>query len=577
MPDPTPPPAAMPVWRHLYWILAAAFCVRAGVALSGDFALHPDEIMQYLEPAHRAVFGPGLVFWEFHYGARSWLVPGLVAGILWVCKSVGLGEPAFYIPAVKLMFCAISLAIPAGMYAAGRRLYGERTGRMALVLGAFWYELVGFAHKPMTEFAATGLLLLLLALMLQPPQPRRAAAAAGLAVLTVAVRMQYAIVVGVLLAWGFLRSGKRARLAALLAGLAALAGIGVFDYMAWGGFFHSYQTNLLFNLAHDRSGESTAWHYLGWLTLASGGLFLATVFAGIGHWRRHLLLLALMLAVLLPHMAIDHREYRFVFAAIPIWLMVFADLLAEHWNAWKNSPDAPRRRLRPALGWGYAAVVSGLGILNLIPGQHHAYAAYSVDTKLVSFVFRQDPAFSVYRQLAHDSALCGVLDATQPWRSTPGYYYLHQPVPFYDNAYVHLASTLAADNLPLHVSHVIAKTAVPEEPAGIYRDSKGRVIIRIGDRHLPLPHIMIDRKANALVYMDATGHLIEIEGYALSERIGDISVWTAPPQNDRQGPCRVRAWANYTPFAGGTSKQSIRATLGADALFPEAGPQIVRP
>ena len=46
-----------PVWKFLWPVLAVAFAVRAAIALSGDFMLHPDEIMQYLEPAHDAVCG----------------------------------------------------------------------------------------------------------------------------------------------------------------------------------------------------------------------------------------------------------------------------------------------------------------------------------------------------------------------------------------------------------------------------------------------------------------------------------------------------------------------------------------
>ena len=103
-------------WRYLPWILALAFVGRAAVALSGDFVLHPDEIMQYLEPAHRLVFGNGVVYWEYHYGARSWLVPGAVAGILKLFDLVGLGHPFWYVAGVKLVFCALSLGVPAGMY-----------------------------------------------------------------------------------------------------------------------------------------------------------------------------------------------------------------------------------------------------------------------------------------------------------------------------------------------------------------------------------------------------------------------------------------------------------------------------
>ena len=97
-------------------MLTLAFAARAAVALSGDFVVHPDEIMQYLEPAHRLVFGNGVIYWEYFYGARSWLIPGVVAGILGLFDAVGLGDPFWYVGGVELAFCALSLLIPAGMY-----------------------------------------------------------------------------------------------------------------------------------------------------------------------------------------------------------------------------------------------------------------------------------------------------------------------------------------------------------------------------------------------------------------------------------------------------------------------------
>ena len=181
-------------WKYLPLVLALAFAARAVVALSGDFVLHPDEIMQYLEPAHRLVFGSGVTYWEYFYGARSWLVPGTVAGVLMLFDAVGLGQPFWYVGGVKLLFCAISLTIPAGMYVFARRHFGETAGRAALLAGAFWYELTGFAHKPMTEFVATAPLVALLALCVRRSvdDARTVWTAAFLAGLTAAIRLQYA-------------------------------------------------------------------------------------------------------------------------------------------------------------------------------------------------------------------------------------------------------------------------------------------------------------------------------------------------------------------------------------------------
>ena len=206
-------PAERP-WKYLLPTLVLAFVARAAIALSGDFVLHPDEIMQYLEPAHRLVFGNGAAFWEYLYGARSWLLPGLVAGLLLLFDAVGLGEPAWYVAGVKLVFCAVSLLIPAGMYFFARQHFGEAAARAALLAGAFWYELAAFAHKPMTEFVATALFIALLALCVRPApdRPRLVWTVALLAVLVAAIRVQYAPLALFALGLFFLRTRKKLQL-----------------------------------------------------------------------------------------------------------------------------------------------------------------------------------------------------------------------------------------------------------------------------------------------------------------------------------------------------------------------------
>ena len=236
------PPDERP-WKFLLPVLALAFVARAAIALSGDFVLHPDEIMQYLEPAHRLVFGNGVTYWEYFYGARSWLVPGLVAGVLKLFDIVGLGQPVWYVGGVKLLVCAISLLIPAGMYFFARWHFGETAARVALLMGAFWYELVGFAHKPMTEFVATALLLSLLALCVRPDKMRVVLTVAVLAVLVAAIRVQYAPLALLILGLFFLRTEKKMQLA--LAAVTVFVAVGVFDAITWtvGCFTHTSSTS----------------------------------------------------------------------------------------------------------------------------------------------------------------------------------------------------------------------------------------------------------------------------------------------------------------------------------------------
>ena len=449
-----------PPWRLLSPVLALAFAVRAAVALAGDFVLHPDEIMQYLEPAHRLAFGNGVVYWEYFYGARSWLVPGAVAGILALFDTVGLGAPWWYVDGVKLVFCALSLAIPAGMYHFARRHYGEAAARVALLAGAFWYELAGFAHKPLTEFVAAAPLAGLLALCVHPApgRPRVVWQAAALAVLAAAVRLQYAPVALLLLAIVFLRT----RLKLLLVAVAAVASaaVGVFDALVWdGGLFHSYVTNVRFNLILGgmRTGESPAYQFLWWLTLAGGGLSVLSLAGALRAPRRYGLLLGLTALVLLSHSVQAHKEYRFVFAVIPLWLLIGADLVvrAQRWSSRRLAAGANAGLRTIGTAAVLFAAVSLAGVLNALPAQQRVYRAWSRESGVTGFVRGQDPIFAVYRHLARAPGVAAVWQVDRPYFNLPGYYYLHRAIPFYD-AFTGRAIGADVATVAASVSHLVS-------------------------------------------------------------------------------------------------------------------------
>ena len=475
-------------WKYLPLVLALAFAARAAVALSGDFVVHPDEIMQYLEPAHRLVFGSGVTYWEYFYGARSWLVPGTVAGVLLLFDAVGLGQPFWYIGGVKLLFCAISLAIPAGMYVFARRHFGETAGRAALLAGAFWYELIGFAHKPMTEFVATAPLVALLALCVRPSvdHARTAWMAAFLACLTAAIRLQYAPAALLLLGIVFLRTGKRIQLTLAAAGFAAA--FGLFDAVVWdGGLFHSYVINLRYNLMAFpmRIGESPAYQFLMWLTLTGLGLSVLCVAAALRRPRRYGFLLGLIALVLLIHSLQAHKEYRYVFAVIPLWLLIGADLAAR-----LAALGDETRRFAGFATAGFAAV-SLAGILNALPYQDRVYRAWSRETGVVGFVRNQDPIFPTYRYLARAPGVTGVWQVDRAYYNLPGYYYLHRKIPFYDGV---TGSDLKrnVEEVSSLVSHIVSADPGFSVPGYSLEQEFGEVRILRRDENQPPVRPWID-------------------------------------------------------------------------------------
>ena len=493
-----------PRWKLAPLVLALAFAVRAAIALSGDFVLHPDEIMQYLEPAHRLAFGNGVTYWEYFYGARSWLIPGAVAAVLTLFDLVGLGEPAWYVGGVKLLFCALSLAVPAGMYCFARRHFGESAARPALLAGAFWYELAAFAHKPLTELVATAPLIGLLALCARPEvdRPRVIWHAAALAVLTAAVRMHYAPIALVLLAIVFLRT--RQKLSLTLAGTALLFAVGIFDGLTWGGDpFHSYVTNLRFNLlaGEEFVGADPAHHLLWWFVIAGGGLGALCLVAASRWPRRYGLLLGLTALVLVIHSVPAHKEYRFVFACIPLWLLIGADLAARAaaWAAARSPrPGAPRWTM--AAAGALFACVSVAGILKALPAQVQAYRQWSDEATLFGFVRNHDMTFAAYRYLARSPEVGAVWQIDRGYSSTPGYYYLHHAVPLYD-AYVG-RDLFNRDLATIHSSVTHLVSASPDLAVPGYSLQREFGNVRILRRDAPEPPVREWRDYSPVIVVD---------------------------------------------------------------------------
>ena len=512
-------------WKLLPVVLALAFAARAAVALSGNFILHPDEMLQYLEPAHRLVFGNGVVVWEYFYGARSWLVPGAIACLLKLFDLAGLGQPGWYVGGVKLAFCAMSLLIPAGMYFFARRHFSETAARVALLGGAFWYELVVFAHKPMTEFVASYLLIGLLALCAgslrrdghgadtSGDTNRNLWLAALLAVLTAAIRMQYAPVALLLLAAVFFRTGRKIRLAAAAAAFFIL--VGLFDGATWdSGMFHSYIVNFRINMALGelRTGESPVYQYLSWLGLAGGGLSLIFIAAAFGKLRRYWLLAALIAVTLLFHSFQSHKEYRFIFAVIPLWLLIGSDIAARI----ADGGSGPRVNMR--LAAVIFAVISLAGLLNALPYQNRVYHNYSQVGFSNGFIRNQDPIFAAYSYLASAPGVKAVWQADRRYPVTPSYYYLHRKIPFYTE-------------------------------------------------DLPVPYEKLKPRALSMVsHVVTQDPEFSIAGYSLEREFGDVRILSRV-----RNELPVRQWKSYSPTFIGKLAHMVASRIYTDAPHPPAG------
>ncbi len=143
-----------PEFLVLWLSLTVGAAYRLYISFTDDGIFWPDEIYQSLEPAHRLVFGYGLVPWEFIDGARNWALPGFVAFLLKLAVAFGLSEPRQYLGVVHVAFVAIAAGTVWGVYQLAR---SQGASDLAAACGASCFALgavpIYFGHRAMSDRA----------------------------------------------------------------------------------------------------------------------------------------------------------------------------------------------------------------------------------------------------------------------------------------------------------------------------------------------------------------------------------------------------------------------------------------
>ena len=464
----TEPPALRHVSRvTVVQILLLAFAARFGVAIATDSVLYPDEVFQHLEQAHRFVFGMGIVPWEYEYGIRSWAVPLAIAGLLKPLQLLGLDAPHIYQPFVKAVFCATSLILPYSVYRIASTLLNRAAAHLALVFTAFWYELVTYGHRTTIDALATYVAFAALALLFGSRRPSVVAGCGALAGLTIVLRFHLLPMVAAMALLALWRWRGAAWLWAVAFSVVVVAG-GALDYYAWDVWFSSIVTYFRLNVTYDvasQFGTDPLYWYIPVMIVLSGGLAVA---GGIGLLltaRRTWPLMTLGAITLTAFSVVGHKEARFVFSLIPLWLLGLAALAASRGELVART--APRLAgAAPWLGRGLIAsffVISALGLFNYLPFENRVLAAN----------LARNDARRTYRALAGAEDLVALLDLSgvDPWSLAP-YYDLHRNVPVYWSAGEGFDT--AKQDPQRYASHVLTPASM-QGPAGFFR------LTRIGD------------------------------------------------------------------------------------------------
>ena len=309
--------------RGLWIILAFALLLRVAVAC-WPVIHHADELWQYLEPAHHLSVGPWVQTWEARAGARSWLLPILFAGPMWIGHALA---PTTMLDVLLPRLLCVILSLGAVLAAAGLGFRLSRThGLIAAFLTAIWYELVYFAPRTLSEPIATALFLASAWLLLGDRTRRRTMIGGLLLGLCVVVRFQYAPA-ALVLAIGAAGPRWRDWVDLAAGGLVALFASAASDLAAGATPFEWIIRNVTLNLVANRSaGFGTSPAY-GYVTVLAGLWGLAAIpilaLAAIGA-RRYPVLLVAALINFAVHSAIPHKEYRFILLTTTILVVLAA-------------------------------------------------------------------------------------------------------------------------------------------------------------------------------------------------------------------------------------------------------------
>ena len=397
-------------------LLAVALRMAEAIVFPGyEFA---DEIFQVLEQAHRLAFGNGIMPWEFAVGIRSYLLPEVLAGVFLASERVW---PGSYLLAARLVLSLFSLATVCCAWGILRRVAGPRAALIGAFLSAVWFEFVYFGPKAHIEVVAGHLLLLGTYLVfpyfegLRPPRLIFGGFLLGVAF---CLRIQLTPVMAVLGLALLMVNGWRRVLYTLLGALAGVALAGFVDYLTLPYPFASMIGYFKVNLVEDVAVKfgRAPWHFmiLNFPRIWVGAfvLFLWFGIEGVRKSRPMLLLFAMAVALILGHSAVAHKEYRYVYPALPLLLIPVAAGL-----------DRVIARAYPSGAATLAVILAGIATLSLVTAsggnfRGHFYRRYG-ETK----------AFQIIRK---DPNACGVATHLVIWAEAPGYTVLHRDIPIYD-------------------------------------------------------------------------------------------------------------------------------------------------
>jgi len=309
-------------------IFLFAVALRAAAGLLFPNIIWPDEIFQTLEPAHKLAFGNGITSWEWEAGVRSWIYPGILAVMMKITAWMGNGSSG-YMTAIILFNSILSASLVLVVFFRGLGKGSLQGAVVASMVCAVWFELLFFGPKALTEVVAT--YLMIAGLFLSGPgldDGKKPAIIAGAFLLGLSSCLRIQLLPATVLTVVCMAVLHRKKVIVLFAGFAAAFLIaGMLDWLTWSYPFQSFVLYFKVNIIDDiaKSYGTKTWSGYFSVMLDVWGWFLPAILilALIGA-RRNFMLFIADAAVMITHVLIPHKEYRFIFPSIAMTIVLAA-------------------------------------------------------------------------------------------------------------------------------------------------------------------------------------------------------------------------------------------------------------
>jgi phosphatidylinositol glycan class B len=310
--------------RTWFWGLAALAVALRILAFDAYSAHHQDETIQYLEQAHRIVFGYGFVPWEYRYFIRSWLIPLLLVPPMQLGEWLNPGG-TLYLVLPRALVAAVNFSPVIAAWSIGKRI-STAHAIVGMAVMALWVEGIFFSVQTLSESLSVACFFFAVALLHREARFGAIAGAGALMALAGLFRFQFGPAIAL---YALLTAGKDRRMwaALMLAGLPVIAGGGLID-LAMGlrpyeWIINNYNANIAQGRMKEIGGHDSWYyvqaipHYWKWAVVP--------IFIFLLHgWRRNPALFAAALFNIAVHQLIGHKEYRYLWLSIDVLLLLAA-------------------------------------------------------------------------------------------------------------------------------------------------------------------------------------------------------------------------------------------------------------